>query len=138
MAQEHNPGGAIILFKKALEKDQNYFEARFQLAKAYYAIGKLDSAEKELQKLRRQDPSSKDVQIEMARVLAHTNRPDEALKEISQYLGDDSTDCDALEIAGWAHAVKEDYPGAVTLLKRAVAACGDSNAPPFHSRVFIC
>ena len=122
LVQNNNPGGAIILFKNALDKDQNYFDARFQLAKAYYAIGKLDAAEKELQKVRRQDPSSREVQIELERVLAHTNRPDDALKEIARYLGDGSTDCDALDIAGWAHAVKEDHPGAVTLLKRAVAA----------------
>lgn len=129
LVHEHNPGGAIIFFKNALEKDQNYFEARFQLAKAYYAIGKFEAAEKELEKVRRQDPSSRDVKIEMARVLAHTKRPDEALKEISQYLGDDSIDCDSLEIAGWAHAVKEDFPGAVTLLKRACAACDGRTTP---------
>jgi putative PEP-CTERM system TPR-repeat lipoprotein len=129
LVQNNNPGGAIILFKNALDKDQNYFDARFQLAKAYYAIGKLDASEKELQKVRRQDPSSREVQIELARVLAYTNRPDDALKEISRYLSDGSTDCDALEIAGWAHAVKEDYPGAVTLLKRAVVACGERSAP---------
>jgi thioredoxin-like negative regulator of GroEL len=59
LVQNNNPGGAIILFKNALDKDQNYFEARFRLAKAYYAIGKLDAAEKELRKVRRQDPSSR-------------------------------------------------------------------------------
>jgi putative PEP-CTERM system TPR-repeat lipoprotein len=127
--QKNNPGGAIVLFKTALDKDQNYVEARFQLAKAYYVIGKMDAAEKELQKVRRQDPSSREARIELARVLAHTNRPDDALKEISQYLGDSSTDCDALDIAGWAHAVKNDTSGAVTLLKRAVTACGERSAP---------
>jgi putative PEP-CTERM system TPR-repeat lipoprotein len=130
LVQEKNASRAIILFKNALEKDQNYFEARFQLAKAYYAIGKYESAEKELEKVRRQDPSSKDAQIEIARVLSRTNRPDGALKELSPYLGDDSTDCDALEIAGWAHAMKDDRPGAVSLLKRAVAACGEHSVVP--------
>ncbi len=39
LVQDKNPRGAIVLFKNALEKDQNYFEARFQLTKAYTAIG---------------------------------------------------------------------------------------------------
>lgn len=129
LMQSKDPRSAIILFKNALEKDQNYFDARFQLAKAYYAVGKLDAAEKELQKVRRQNPSSQDVQIELARVMAYTNRPDEALKELSAYLGDDAANCDALEIAGWAHAVKEDYAGAVSLLNKAISACGDRTSP---------
>lgn len=128
--QEKNVRGAIILFKNALEKDQNYFEARFQLAKALSATGNFEAAEKELQKVRRQNPSSHDVQIEMARVLAFTDRPDEALKGLSAYLGDNAADCEALEIAGLAYGIKEDYPVAVSLLKRAVTACGANNSSP--------
>ncbi len=126
LVQEKNPRGAINLFKNALEKDQNYFEARFQLAKAQHAVGNFGAAEKELQKVRRQNPSSRDVQLEIARVMASLNRPDEALKELSAYLGDNAADCDALEIAGLAHAMKEDYPVAISLLKKAVASC-DAN-----------
>ena len=44
LVQEKNPRGAIILFKNALEKDQNYFEARFQLAKVYNSIGNYEVA----------------------------------------------------------------------------------------------
>lgn len=129
LVQENNPGSAIIFFKNALEKDQNYFEARFHLAKAYYAVGKLDAAEKELQKVKRQNPSSREVQIELARIMAYTNRADDALRNIAPYLGDDTTDCEALQIAGWAHVMKEDNQGAVTLLKKAVATCGGHIAP---------
>ena len=83
LVQNKNPRGAIILFKNALEKDQNYFEARFHLAKAQTAVGNYKEAEKELKKVRMQNPSARDVQIEMARVLVFKNRPDEALKELS-------------------------------------------------------
>jgi putative PEP-CTERM system TPR-repeat lipoprotein len=130
LVQDKNPRGAIILFKNALEKDQNYFEARFQLAKAYIAVGNFDVAEKELQKVRRQNPSSRDVQIEIARVMVHTNRPDDALKELSPYLSDNAADCDALEIAGWAHAMKKDNPAAVMLFKKAIAMCGANSVSP--------
>jgi putative PEP-CTERM system TPR-repeat lipoprotein len=130
LVQDNNPRGAIILFKNALEKDQNYFEARFQLAKAYNSIGNSEVAEKELQKVLRQNPSSRDVRIELARVMAHTNRPDDALKELSPYLGDNAADCDALELAGWAQAMKEDYSAAVMLLNKAVAMCGANSVSP--------
>lgn len=130
LVQKNNHRGALILFKNALEKDQNYFEARFHLAKAQIAMGNFDAAEKELRKVRRQNPSSREVAIEMARVMVYTMRPDEALKEISPYLGDTATDCDVLEIAGWAHNLTENYPVAVSLLKRAIAVCDpNSNSP---------
>ena len=45
-----NSNGAIVAFKKAIEKDQSYFEARFQLALAYILQNKYEKAEKELQK----------------------------------------------------------------------------------------
>lgn len=44
--EANNPGSAIIFFKDALERDQNYFDARFQLARAYSVIGKYDAAVK--------------------------------------------------------------------------------------------
>ncbi len=128
MVQNKDERAAIIQFKNALDKDQNYFEARFYLAKAYIAIEKYDAAEKELQKIIRQNPGSREVHIEIARVMALTNRPNEALKELAQFLRNDSVDCDALEIAGWAHAVKEDFPVALTLLKKAVATCADQTS----------
>ncbi len=129
LVQEKKPGEAVISFKHALDQDPNYFEARLQLAKAYFAIGKLEAAGKELEKVHRLNPSSRDVKIETARVLVYSGKPDDALREIAGYLSDDTTDSEALEIAGWAHAMKKDYPVARALLKRAVATGGDSDAP---------
>ena len=80
--EANNPGSAIIFFKDALERDQNYFDARFQLARAYSVIGKYDAAERELQKVLRQRPASREAHIEIARVHAYGGKPDEALKEI--------------------------------------------------------
>jgi len=119
--EKNDPNSAIIFFKKALEKDQNFFEARFQLAKAYIKTGKLDSAEKELQKLIRQNPRSKEVHIELARVYIHKENPDNALQELSTHVGDISKNVDALEIAGWAHTLKGDTGTAIELLNKAIA-----------------
>ncbi len=117
----HRPESAISYFKNALEKDQNYFDARFQLAKTYSAIGKLDSAEKELLKASRQRPGSKDVRIELAKVHVRTSKADDALSAISDYVTDDCKDPDVLETAGLAHALKGEYETALGLLKRAIA-----------------
>jgi putative PEP-CTERM system TPR-repeat lipoprotein len=133
LLQKKDARGAIIRFKNALETDQNYFEARLQLAKTYNLVGNFKAAEKELEKVRRQDPSSREVRIELARVMAFTNRPDEALKELSSYLGDNKADCDALEIAGWAYSIKEDTAVAISLLKKAIAQCGEKSISPVLS-----
>ncbi len=124
LVQENKAGEAIISFKKALNKDPNYYEARFQLAKIYCAIGKLEDASKELEKVRRLNPSSREVKIELARVMVQTGKPDDALREVAGYLSADTTDGKVLEIAGWAHALKKDYLVAKTLLKRAVDLSG--------------
>ena len=118
----NKPGNAIIYFKNALEKDQNYFDARFQLAKAYSAIGKLDAAEKELQKARRQRPDSKDVLLELAKVHVRTSKADEALTEIGGYVTETCAESEILETAGLAHALKGNYNTSLGLLKRAITA----------------
>lgn len=118
----NDPGGAIIFFKNALEKDQNYFEARLQLAKAYSSVGKLDSSEKEFQKVLRQNPASRDARIGVARVYLQKTKYGDALREMADFIGDARPDGDVLEIAGLAHALKGDYSAAVLFLKKALAA----------------
>jgi putative PEP-CTERM system TPR-repeat lipoprotein len=115
----NDPNSAIIYFKKALEKDQNFFEARFQLAKAYMNVGKIDAAEKELQKLVRMNPQSKDIHFELARVYVQKGSPDDALHELSTSVGDITGNVDALEIAGSAYALKGDNNTAIDLLRKA-------------------
>ena len=124
LMKANNPGGAIVFFKNALEKDQSYVEARFQLARAYSSFGKFDQAEKEFQKVLRQNPASREAHLELARVYVQQAKPGEALKEMEAagFAGAASDDADALELAGWAHALKGNYSTAVTLLKKALSA----------------
>jgi putative PEP-CTERM system TPR-repeat lipoprotein len=119
LLESGNPRGAIVLFRRALDRDQNFAEARFQLAKAYFVIGSVDSAEKEFLKVQRQRPSSRDVRIELARVYLRKARPDKALEEIGGLTEGPSDDVEALELAALAHAAKGDYPFSIKLLKRA-------------------
>ncbi len=116
--KENNPNSAIIYLKNALEKDPIFFDARFQLAKAYLATGKYESAESELLKLSRQNPASKEVKIELARAYIRLSKPDEALKELTEYINDPNN-IEAVELAGLAHAIKGNYATAESLLKKA-------------------
>jgi putative PEP-CTERM system TPR-repeat lipoprotein len=113
-----DPGNAVVLFKKALEKDQNFFDARLKLAEAYLVLGKLDSAEKELQKVVRQNPGSKDVHVQFGRFYLQKMKPDEAIREVAQYIDDKHPDEDAAEVAGMAYAMKGDYTTSITMLKK--------------------
>lgn len=121
-----NPNNAIIYLKNALQKDPNFTEARFQLAKAYLAKGKAESAESELLKLSRQNPSAKEVKIELAKAYIRLSKPDEALKELGNSIND-LKNIEAIELAGLAYAIKGDYHTAESMLKKAVLL---SNSEP--------
>ncbi len=134
---ENNPRGAIVFFKNALESDQNFFEARFQLAKAYYRIGNFDSAEKELQKTIRQSPALGAARILLARVYLQKAKPDDALHTIAELQGNSTGNAELLEIEGWARALKGELPAAVDFLKQAVASRGSKpSAAILLSRVY--
>jgi putative PEP-CTERM system TPR-repeat lipoprotein len=136
--ETNDPGSAIIFFKNALERDQNYFDARFQLARAYSVVGKYDAAEKEFQKVLRQRPASREAHVEIARVYAYDGKPDEALKEITGLGVGGENDAEVMEIAGWANAGKSNYSTAITLLKRAMTAePGRSSAVLMLSKVYF-
>ena len=121
LMEEKNSRGAVVYFKNALEQDPNYFEARFQLAKAYYSLANFDSAEKELQKVTRQNPSLKEARIELAKVYVQKERPDEALSEIKDLINEGSAEADALETAGLAFAARGEYETALAYVNRALA-----------------
>jgi putative PEP-CTERM system TPR-repeat lipoprotein len=99
-----NPNGAIVLLKNALEKDLNYLDARYQLAKAYMDAGKYEQAEKEFRKVLRQNPSRSDIKLDLARVYNATKKPDLAMNEAGEYLKAHPKSADALEIIGIAYA----------------------------------
>jgi len=116
-----NINGAIVLFKNALEKDQNYFDARYQLAKAYQQAGKYDQSEKEFQKALRLNPGKSDIKLEIAKIYNYTNKPDMAIKEVEAYLKEHPQEADALEILGNAHAIKKSPEEAEKYLLQALA-----------------
>jgi len=116
-----NPGGAVVLFKNALEKDENYLDARFQLAKSYSKLGKLDQAEKEFNKVLKQNPSRDEVLLELAVILNASKKAVEAIKLGEQYLAKHPGSVEGLEILGIASAVNANYEDAERYLLQAVA-----------------
>lgn len=117
-----NPSGAVVLFKNVLEKDENHLDARFQLAKSYAKLGKRDQAEKELNKVLKQNPSRDDVLLELAGVLNASKKADEAFKLGEQYLAKHPGSAEGLEILGIASAINRRLDDAERYLLQAVAA----------------
>jgi putative PEP-CTERM system TPR-repeat lipoprotein len=109
LIKEQNYKGAIVLFSNAIEKDKNFFEARFELAKAYGATGKFEKAEKELLKVARQDPSNSHIHKELSSLYISTNQPDKAIEEAEKYLKENPDDYETLESIAYGYAQKEEY-----------------------------
>jgi len=124
-----NYRGAVVLFKNALEKDPNYFEARFQLANAYMETGKFDKAENEFEKVRLQNPSYPDIALSFASLYIRTNRPDKALEMVATYLNSHEPNSEALEIAGQASYLKGNLEEAEKSFREA-AVLDDQNIKP--------
>ncbi|NVN91780.1 MAG: PEP-CTERM system TPR-repeat protein PrsT [Desulfuromonadales bacterium] len=119
---EANPNGAVVLFKNALEKDENYLDARYQLAKAYAALGKKEQAEKEFLKVLRQNPSRDEVLLDLAGLFNASQKGDQAFKLGEQYLAKHPGSVEGLEILGVSSAVTTKYDDAERYLLQAMAA----------------
>ena len=138
LVKSGNPGQAIVFLKNALDKDQNYYEARLLLAKAYVSVGKTDAADKELQKLQRQRPDDQEVGRTIAKVAVMQNKPDEALRQLAKLPAGASKDGETEEIAGLAHAEKGEYNTAIALLNSALRIAPDrTSAAIALARVYV-
>ncbi|BCA79476.1 XrtA/PEP-CTERM system TPR-repeat protein PrsT [Desulfuromonas sp. AOP6] len=121
LSAQGNYRGAVVLFKNALEKDPNYFEARFQLGNAYLETGKYERAFNEFEKVRLQNPSFPGLQHKLAQWHVRTKNPDEALRLMAVYLQGNEADTETLEIIGQARYQKKEWDAAEKALREAVA-----------------
>ena len=92
-----NSDGSIIAFKKAIEMDQNFFEARYQLASAYLLSNKYESAERELRKALRLNPSLNEAHLALAKAYVNLGKNDSAIKEVDIFFNNYKDDPEALE-----------------------------------------
>ena len=119
--QAGNPGGAVVLFKNALEKDENFLDARIQLAKAYTQMGKREQAEKEFMKALRLNPSRDDILLDLAEINNANKKPEEAFKLGEQYLAKHPNSVEGLEVLGVSSAVSKKYDDAERYLQKALS-----------------
>ena len=115
-----NPGGAVVFFKNALEKDGNFGDARFQLAKAYAVLGKNEQAEKEFTKVLTQNPSRDEVLLELARLNNAMGKGEQAFTLGEQYLVKHPGSVDGLEVLGISCALRKKYEEAQSYLNQAL------------------
>jgi putative PEP-CTERM system TPR-repeat lipoprotein len=121
LLQQGNYNGAIVHFKNALEKDPNFVEARFNLGLAYVETGKLDQAERELQKVQLQNPHDDRAIFQLARIANFQNKPAVAVPLLDEYLGKHPDDAAALEQLAFSATISGDPAGARAHLERALA-----------------
>ena len=107
LLREGNSNGAIVLFRNALEKDQNHLESRYQLAKAYASEGKYELAEKEFQKVKRLNPSQPGIQLELAKLYNGQRKPELAITQAEEYLTLKPDSAEALEVIGISYELKK-------------------------------
>ncbi len=120
MLREGNSNGAIVLFRNALEKNQNNLDARYQLAKAYVSEKKYELAEREFQKVKRLNPAQPDIQLELARLFNGQRKPDLAISQAEDYLKSNPDSAEAMESIGIAYEIKNMPEVAETYFLRAL------------------
>lgn len=114
-----DPAAAIVYFKNALEKDANFYMARFQLAKAYAALGKNAQAEKEFTKVLTQNPSLDEVLLELAKVNTAMGRGEQGADFARKYLAKHPDTGQGLQAVGVALAGMKKYDEALQYLSQA-------------------
>ena len=102
-----NSNGAIVLFRNALDKNQNNLDARYQLAKAYVSVRKYELAEKEFQKVRLLNPKQPEIKLDLAKLYNYLGKPDLAISQAQEHLAVVASSADALEVIGSAYGIKK-------------------------------
>ncbi|MEZ4600267.1 MAG: PEP-CTERM system TPR-repeat protein PrsT [Syntrophotaleaceae bacterium] len=114
-----NLKGAVVLFKSALEKDPNFFEARHQLGLVYFASGNYAQAEKELEKVLLQAPGNSKVLQHLADLYLAMDRVEEAISIAERLAKEQGETAENLALLGKTHFKKGDLKKAEDYLKKA-------------------
>lgn len=120
MAQK-NLNGAIVLFRNALEKDPNFFEARHQLGLIYLSGGQYAKAEKELEKVLLQNPGNGEALLSLSETRLRGGNADQAVTMLEDYIKKESASLRAFELLGRSLAVVGKVQQAEQSYKQALA-----------------
>jgi len=119
-AKAGNQQAAIALFKDALAKDPNYMDARLQLGLAYLELEKLDFAEKELEKVQRQEPANRDISLRLAQIYLSSNRVDKAISDLIRLEAASPEDAEVLVALAQGYAHKGDLAASEDKFRKAL------------------
>lgn len=112
LSGQGNWTGAVVCYRNALEKDAAFFEARYQLAIAYLKLGRFDQAEKEFEKVGRQNPSLPEMPLHLAELYLSSDRPEKAQAEAEGYLASHPENAQGLDLLGRSRALQGDMVSA--------------------------
>lgn len=131
LSNEGNAKGAAVIYKTLLERDPKDNQARMELAKAYFAIGKADQAGREIEQLAALAEPPAGLHLLRGKVLVAQGKTDEALKALADHLAKDPDSADAWEYVGHAHVRARDLAEAADAYEHALSA------DPDRTRVWV-
>ena len=131
-SQSGNYRGAIVFFKKALEKDPNFVKARFHLADAYLQVGSYEKSEKEFSKVEHQSHDYPSLPLKFAVLYIRTSRTDLAIKKLNEYIEKNPEDSLAYDILGQAYIVAENLSSAKQSFRKAIQLDPKNPSPKLH------
>ena len=129
---EGNSRGSIVYFKSALEKDPNYYEARYYLADAYLKSGRLERSESEFKKVSLQSSSFIDLPLKFSEIYLLTSREKLAIQTLEKFHVDTAPTSGSLDIQGRAYAKVGDYEKAETFFLEAINLGPENPYPKIH------
>jgi serine/threonine-protein kinase len=118
---EYNWKEAEINFKKALELDPEYAQARYWYSELLLNTGRTDEAFGEAKKARDLDPFSPSMKLNVGRVLYGGHRYDEALGYLGQMVQKEPDNLKAQYMLGLVYLQKKMYPEAVQIFEQLYA-----------------
>lgn len=120
LMEQNNPGGAIVFFKNALDREPNNFEIRFDLGKAYLKMGKLDQAEDEFKKCLHQRENNPELHLELARLYTMARKSEKALGHIAAVENAVRPSAETRELAALNYSAQGNSDEAEKALKEAL------------------
>uniref|UniRef100_I2Q345 Tfp pilus assembly protein PilF n=1 Tax=Desulfovibrio sp. U5L TaxID=596152 RepID=I2Q345_9BACT len=104
LVAEGNAKGAVVIYKNLLEGNPEDREARFELAKTYFELGKPDQSAREAEQLAVLADPPAGIHLLLGKALVAQAKTEEALQELSAHLAQDPDSAEAWEYVGHAHA----------------------------------
>ena len=121
LKEQQNFSGATVLFRNALDKDPNFFEARYQLGLIFLETGQYVRAERELEKVLLQNPGNREVLLALADARLRNDQTEQAVSMLEDYLRGDPENPRALELLGRGMALQGNLQRAEELFKKALS-----------------